>query len=141
MAAPYTVPTCGEIAPRLSHNLVHYSANYIVLTLVIAVLSAITSFKFLFSAVLLAYVWNLAIKAAANEATVKLGGVEMGAGQARICAIALSVVMFFVFGKDIILHILTLSFVTSLAHAFCRNSKPDTTDGYYQAPSGPHVEL
>jgi hypothetical protein len=141
VTAPYSVPTCGEIAPRLSHNLVHYSANYIVLTLVIAVLSAITSFKFLFSAVLLAYVWNLAIKAAANDTTVKVGGIEMGAGQARICAIAMSIVMFFVFGKDIILHILTLSLVSSVAHAFARNSKPDTSEGYYQAPGGPHVEL
>ena len=140
---PYTVPTCGTLLPRLRHNLLHFSANYIVVTLIITLLSALTNFTFLLSAGVLAYAWSQSIKATASGEPVKIGGIDVSPGGARMLVIAGSVFMFFAFGKDIILDILSRSFfVGVLPHAFFRNSQPEAHDGYEQAPPGPsHVEL
>ena len=58
VTTPYSLPSCEQVLPRVKGNLFFFSANYILVALLIGMLTAISNFMFLLSSSALAYAWN-----------------------------------------------------------------------------------
>lgn len=73
---PFSLPSCEKVIPRLKGNLQYFSANYILVTLVIGMFTAISNFMFLLSSCALAYAWNQVLDQSQMHAKFKLQAPE-----------------------------------------------------------------
>ena len=136
----------SEILPRLHNNIVYFSANYLVLTMVVAFCTAFMSPLFLVCSGAIAYGWNQVFKfnAISHEHTV-LGFWKIGNMQRQLAMGAASTAFVITFGKGMIVSILITSSVFIVLHAITRNMKYEQP--YEETPSNgdfletPQVEL
>jgi len=139
----WNVPSFSEVYIRSKTNLAVFSANYMVLSLIIALCFSITNMGFLFSMVALALMWNYVLKLNSDEdkesndtegalpITQRIDVKDnLNSGRPLVSmktirmvgAYAMTVLLFWYFASSLLWYILSYSALMVSAHAIFRNN-------------------